>query len=120
MHQVMTLISAPFLTWVLGHMKEEKLALGTAFSVGQAGRSEHSGGKDPGWIVLEFNQVKERLGQMERKSEALCHSQVGPLHPSSGPPIHTTLSFTHMSIAQVKYFRATCDVLYRHCLHTID
>ncbi len=28
------------------------------------------------WILFEFNQVKERMTQMERKAEALWHVQV--------------------------------------------
>ena len=60
--------------------------------------AKQRGGGDPGipgWVLLEFNQVKERLGQLERKSEALWHSQVGPKRPS-GCSKGSTLA--HMTI----------------------
>ena len=42
---------------------------------GNAAASSHGG--DQGWILFEFNQMKERMGQMERKAEALWNVQVG-------------------------------------------
>ena len=61
------------LTLGLYFYPQEQQALGTTFSGGML-KSQRGG--DPGWILFEFNQVKERIGQIERKSEALWHSQV--------------------------------------------
>jgi hypothetical protein len=45
--------------------------------VGGAGSAVASGhGVDQSWILFEFNQIKERMGQMERKAEALWNVQV--------------------------------------------
>lgn len=70
---------------------------GSAGGQGPAGRKGSSGGQgqsgtrgpagargpagrvgqplDSSWAIFEFNQLKERIGQMERKSEALWHVQ---------------------------------------------
>lgn len=43
---------------------------------GTAGVRQRNAGADPGWVIFEFNSLKERMAQMERKAETLWHVQV--------------------------------------------
>lgn len=49
---------------------------GMAHRAGPPRSMPGGGGGDSSWVIFEFNQLKERMGQMERKSEALWHGQV--------------------------------------------